>query len=244
MGTKIKNDGTPVTDLDNSTLTALRNQIHTYFPNDYTIGEEDQKSDGQIKEILERQNEYQWTIDGLDGTGNYRMGANSYGSMISRRRGNAILFSAIFLPIDEALRQNGFHYAEHGEGAWQWCGECQVFHKLSSAKEGSLERVVVMLEGSSKKFFKPPVSRLGTVVTTRPGLSSCAAAMAVARGRASAFVTVENKPWDNWPTWLLIQEAGGVVTDWRGNTCVPENCGNMVASGNRKDHDQILKLLS
>lgn len=243
LGTKIKSDKTPVGDLDNYILERLRELISRYFPNDFTIGEEDKLTEERIREILEAKSQYQWSIDGLDGTGNYRTRVSSYGAMIARRYGNFILYAAIFRPIDEFLRGDGFFYAELAKGAWQWCKEHQTFHQLKVSDEDTLGRTVVLLEGSSKKLFRPPISELGKAITTRCGFGTCISTTAVAQNRASALVTVENKPWDNWPAWLLIQEAGGVVMDWNGNPCTPQNCGNMVASTNQRNHKTILGFL-
>lgn len=241
---KIKDDGTPVGNLDTHALELLRNLISDYFPGDFTLGEEDKKDEEEIREILAHGNQLQWMIDGLDGTGNRRMRSLSYGAAIARKRGREILYAAIFRPTDEKLYGDGFFWAERGGGARQWCGDCKDYHSLKTAAPGALERITVMLEGSSKKFFKPPLTELGKAITTRPSWSSSIAATTVALGKASAFVTIENKPWDNWPAWLLIEEAGGIVTDWNGGVLTPENCGNMVAAANETDHATILKFLA
>ncbi len=243
LGTKMKDDGTEVGDLDNESLAVMRALISAHFPNDYTIGEEDQLSEEAIQQLLARKDETQWAIDGLDGTGNFTMGLNSYGGMLVRRRGDQILFSAHFRPVDEKLRANGFMYAERGEGAWQWCGRCGEFHQLHTAKPGELKRMVVMIEGSSKKFYDGPIAALGKKITTRASFSSCIASSTVAMGKASAFVTKGNKPWDNWPGMLLIQEAGGVITDPYGDTVTPDNCDSIVAAANLEDSTTILKAL-
>ena len=243
-GTKIKNDGTPVDNLDYYTLNCLRDFISKSFPGDYAIGEEDKIDEAQIIEILQKKDQLQWAIDGLDGTGNYGMKTTSYGAMISLRRGDTILLAIIFRPIDEKLRGDGFYYAENQKGAWQYCRDHGKFHRLHTVSEGALKRTLVMLEGSSKKFFRPPISQLGNSVTTRPSFSTCIAATTVAQGQASALVTAENKPWDNWPSILLIKEAGGIVTDWYGNSCVPQNCGNIIAAANETDSAYILKIMN
>ena len=121
-GTKIKPaDNTPVTDLDNFALVQLRRIISSRFPSDYTLGEEDGLNPDDIKQVLERQDELQWTVDGLDGTWHYAAGTNSYGATIARRFGNKILYAVIFRPVDAQLRHNGFFWAErgraHGNGA-------------------------------------------------------------------------------------------------------------------------------
>lgn len=240
LGTKIKSDKTPVGDLDNHSLRILRNLIQKHFPNDFVLGEEDQRNDIEIQKILLREGESQWSIDGLDGTGNYRMRTNSYCAMLARRQGNHILYAAIFRPIDQLLRGDGFFFADYGNGAWQWCEEHQIYHKLQTAKTNT-DRITVMLEGSSKRLFRSPIPELGKIITTRSGFSSGIAATTVAQSKASALVTVDNKPWDTWPALLFIQEAGGIVTNWQGNPCLPQNCGSMIAAANLAVHTTILK---
>jgi fructose-1,6-bisphosphatase/inositol monophosphatase family enzyme len=239
MGDKItlKRDGTPVGSLDHLTLAEMRAVLREYFPGDNTVGEED-----AIKNPTNKVAE--WYVDGLDGTGNRRMGLNSFGGAAARRLGDRILYMASFLAVDWALRKNGFIYAEAGKGAWEWYEENQCYHKLRTAAEGELERITVMLEGSSKRFFKSPeVVALGKTLTVRPGFSSCVAAAAVARGKASALVTVNNEPWDNLPSALLIQEAGGIVTDWDGNPLTFANSRNIIAAGNAADHTTIMQTM-
>ena len=248
MGDKIlktKKDGTPVGDLDNLAMEALRECIKRHFPNDYTIGEEDERDDAEMQRILARTDEFQWTIDGLDGTGNRRMGT-TYGAMVSRRKGDVIHYAAFFRPVDQMLWQNGFFETEYGNGAWQWYGEGSDEQiQLLAAQHNALERHTVHLEGSSKKFFRfPGIINLGQNVTVRPSVSSCVAATAVAMGKASALVTVENKPWDTWPAIVLIEEAGGIVTDWKGKSVTPANCGSIIAAANETDHEVFVKLLN
>lgn len=245
-GTKVeqKIDGTPIVDLDNYTLAALRELITTEFPDDYTIGEEDQKSDAEMKRILARDGQYQWTIDGLDGTWHFKRGTNSYGGMIARRLGKNILYTAIFRPIDFELRGNGFFFAERGEGAWEWCDDHSDYHSLRTAADGELERRTILLEGSSKMFFRKPMVNIGANETTRPSLSSCIAATTVARGDASAVVTIGHKPWDGWPIVCMVQAAGGIVTDHQGNPLSAENCSEVIAAANPTDHKRILDLLN
>ena len=103
--------------------------------------------------------------------------------------------------------------------------------------------MTVLLEGSSKMFFNEPILTLGRTVTTRASVSSSVAATTVALAKASAVVTVKNAVWDNWPIWLMIQEAGGIVTDWRGNPLTLENCGDMIAAANADDHAKIVEIL-
>ena len=240
---KIKNDGTPVGNLDLYAMTKIRELIEKNFPGDSTIGEEDKKSADQMRELLNDQANCQWTIDGLDGTGNRSMCTNSFGAMVSRRKGDKILFAALYRPTDEILRGNGFFYAEYGQGAWQWCGECKNYHNLRATKHDDLERLTVMREGKATKLPYEPIITLCRQITTRPSFSSCIAATTVATGKASALVTVDHDPWDDWPASCLIKEVGGIVTDWQGKPWTP-SCRNMVAAANPEDHATIVEILN
>lgn len=240
---KIKPDGTPVGNLDVFTAERLRTLIVSEFSGERIIGEEDQRSDDDIAQLLANREECQWTVDGLDGTGNRSLGTFSFGAMVAQRRGDEILFAAIFVPTKEREEGNGFLCAIRGTGAWQWCGDHQEYERLRTARHGALERITVMLEGSSKKLFEPPISNLGLVITTRSGFSTSVATTAVAEGKASAFVNTDHKPWDAWPAMLVIEEAGGIVTDHQGNSVTPDRCGNIIAAANPEDHGTIVNIL-
>lgn len=244
-GTKVKHkaDRTLVTDLDNHTLSCLRDLINHHFPDDYTIGEEDGESREQMRAALDNQDQCQWTIDGLDGTWHFVAGTNSYGAAISRRLGQKILYAAIFRPVDFALRHNGFIVAQEGEGTKEWCGDCGEYHALHTLAPGQSKRLTVHLEGSSKRFFLSPISELGREITTRASLSSCIAATTVARGMANGVVTSGNKPWDNWPIIGIVEGAGGVVTDFEGHPRDLANCEDIVAAANATESEQIIAAL-
>ncbi len=249
MGDKItqKQDGTPAGNLDFLAMEKLREYIKAKFPDDLTIGEEDGFGGDDMELFFRDMENRYWTIDGLDGTGNRQMGT-TFGAMVSCRQGNEILYSAFFQPVDQALHGNGFYHAELGKGAWQWNGkpmadECPQESQILAAHH-KLDRYTFLLEGSSKKVMRNPrIARLAQAGATRLNVSSCLSATIVARGKASALVTVENAPWDTWPAVRIIKEAGGTVTDWNGNPVTPANCGSILASGNAVDHEVFLELL-
>src|SRR3989344_1849753 len=216
-----KTDGTPVGKLDVLAMEKLRTYIKDCFPEDCTIGEEDGFSDKDMQRFFRDMKRRYWTIDGLDGTENRKMGT-TFGAMVSCRHGDEIVYSAFFQPVDQALYENGFYEAELGKGAWQWNGipgihEWPEQSLILAAEHGTLNRRTVLIEGSSKKAMgNARITKLGQSVTTRLNVSSCMAATIVARGRASALVSVRNPVWDTWPAVRLIKEAGGIVTDWEG----------------------------
>ncbi|MSU54683.1 MAG: inositol monophosphatase, partial [Candidatus Staskawiczbacteria bacterium] len=63
----------------------------------------------------------------------------------------------------------------------------------------------------------------------------------ISSGKSDAFFDISLKPWDVLPGALLVEEAGGRVTDINGNEITSESTS--VIASNGKVHDQILKLL-
>lgn len=62
-------------------------------------------------------------------------------------------------------------------------------------------------------------------------------------GRQGGYFEAYLNPWDYAAGMLLVQEAGGKVTDWNGNTLTPA-LGSQIAGTNGQVHEELLKLLS
>lgn len=241
---KIKpEDGTPVGKLDVYAQDRLIRVVKRFFPNDVFLAEEDMKSPKEIKKILADQTTYQWSIDGLDGTGNRGMRLLSFGAMLALRKGNKIVLAILFRPADEKLTKDGFFFATE-KGAFNWRGDLGKYKRIRTAKPGQLERTTVLLEGSSKKFGKPPLSNLVVNITTRASLSSVIAATTVARGEASAYVCEGNKVWDIWPAWRVIESAGGCIANFDGERPTVNNCEDVVIAANPTDLAEALASLN
>jgi myo-inositol-1(or 4)-monophosphatase len=64
----------------------------------------------------------------------------------------------------------------------------------------------------------------------------------VAAGRFDGFWELKLMPWDTAAGWLLVTEAGGVVTDLAGG---PYGlCSPHMLAGNGRINDEILRILS
>ena len=61
-------------------------------------------------------------------------------------------------------------------------------------------------------------------------------------GRQGGYFEIYLNPWDYAAGMLLVQEAGGKVTDWNGNALDPAQ-GSQVAGTNGQVHEELLKLL-
>lgn len=171
--------------------------------------------------------EYQWIIDPLDGTTNFLHGFPQFAVSIALQHNKKIEQAVIYDP----LRQELFT-ATLGSGAY--LNERRM--RVSKAK--GLEGTLI---GTGFPFKYPQhldaylamfkAIHLQTAGIRRAGAASLDLAY-VATGRLDGFWEIGLKPWDMAAGVLLIQEAGGLISDFSGGHEFLET-GNIVA-GNPK----------
>lgn len=189
-----------------------------------------------------------WLVDPLDGTHNHLSGLPIFGSMAALIQGGDVVFSAVFLPVEFACGRSGFYFAGRGQGAWLWQAASPV--KLVVADERDLSRAFLFLEGSSRALSRSATAQRLVQATqrSRNNLTPAWVATRIAAGAlfpaaAHLMVTFKNKPWDNLPACLLIEEAGGRVSDHAGQPWSLANYADLVYS-NGWLHDSALKVLA
>jgi len=178
-----------------------------------------------------------WVVDPLDGTTNFAHGFPAVGVSVALVRDGAVVAGAISAPF---LGQTWV--AGRGEGAWDHRdGERVPLHvsqrPASNAVVGTgfpfrrqdlLPRYLRAFEGALERFED----------LRRPGAASLDLAW-VAAGVFDGFFELALAPWDVAAGGLLIEEAGGVVTDWVGGGAWLT--GEIVA-GNPPVHSALLQL--
>lgn len=196
-----KHDGSPVTDADRAAERAAREWIRQRFPEDGIRGEEF----GVEREHALRQ----WLIDPIDGTKSFIRGVPLWGTLIAVHEGENVLAGAAVLSLGEDVICAG-----RDMGAWWNGSRCSV----SSASR--LDQALVLT--TDETFRAAPQCRAGwSRVQQRAALSrswgDCYGYFLVATGRAEAMADARLAAWDAACFAPIIEEAGGVVTDWRGS---------------------------
>ena len=176
-----------------------------------------------------------WIVDSLDGTGDFADFNPFFSVCIALVHQSELLLGAIYAPaIDE------FYFAEKGKGAYLNGVKIQV----SDVFEVS-QSYIFYCEGGDKDRARTGelLQKVYPWVTDIRKLGSAGLETAwVAAGKGEAYFTTKIEPWDVAPGVLLVQEAGGKVTDFQGNPWQPRT-GDLLFS-NQKLHDRILSLLS
>jgi histidinol phosphatase-like enzyme (inositol monophosphatase family) len=195
-----KPDGSPVTLADRQAERVVRDWIEARFPGDGILGEEL----GHARPEAPRQ----WVIDPIDGTKSFVRGVPLWGSLVAIREGDTVLAGAACFPaVEEELA------AAPGRGCW-WNGASCAVSRIDDLAEATVL-------ATDERFAGEPERREGWArLASRAGVSrswgDCFGYLLVATGRAEVMVDPVMSPWDAAALQPIIEEAGGVFTDWRG----------------------------
>jgi len=152
-----------------------------------------------------------WIVDPLDGTTNYAHGFPFFCVSIALEQDGKMILGVIYDPIRDEL-----FTAERQGGAF-----CNG-RKLGVSSVGDLSRSLLatgfpydirVSKDNNLNFFNAMALRAQAV--RRPGAAALDLAY-LASGRLDGFWELKLKPWDTAAGCLLVEEAGGVITDLEG----------------------------
>jgi myo-inositol-1(or 4)-monophosphatase len=157
-----------------------------------------------------------WYVDPLDGTTNYARGLPMFSVSIAMAQGNRVQCGAVYDPLLDQL-----FYAERGQGAYLSHRQLGSDQRLWVSARSRLIDGLAMLDWPRDEIPRKAIARallrLAPQVDAVRSRGSAALGFAgVAAGWADIYFQFTLKPWDVAAGVLLIEEAGGMVTDPRG----------------------------
>ena len=218
-----------VTQVDRSAESAIIDIIRQAYPDHAILGEESGALEG-------KKAEYRWIIDPLDGTTNFIHGFPQYCVSIALQHRGVIEHGVVYDPS-----KNELFTASRGRGAFLDDRRMRVT-KCANLKDALVGTGFPFKEMSRLDLY---FRQLREVMQTSSGVRRAGAAALdlayVAAGRLDAFWELGLAPWDMAAGALLIQEAGGLVGDLKGDTGWLEN--GDIAAATPKVFTQLLTAL-
>lgn len=221
---KAKNDF--VTEIDKRSEALIIRTIKKYFPGHAIQGEETGVSAG--KGTL-------WIIDPLDGTSNYIHRIPTFSVSIGILQDNRLKAGLIYDPV----HQETFH-AERGKGAYLNKKKIHVTKVRSMPDALMTTGIPFRARDRFDEYMRSfrEIS-LGTVGMRRGGSAALDLAY-VACGRFDGFWELDLSPWDIAAGALILEEAGGKITDLWGTADYLKN-GDVLAT-NGLIHTELRKI--
>lgn len=215
-----------VTEADHAADKAILDIIHAAYPDHGIVSEE------SIEKVTE--SDYKWIIDPIDGTVNFANNIPICCVSIGLEHQGNMLMGAVYNPI-----LNEFFFAEKGKGAKLNGVAINVSNKREVLKSclvtGFPYTYLDEANGPLQVFERlirsgVPVRRLGSAAT-----DLCW----VAAGRFDGFYEHKLNAWDSSAGFLIVEEAGGKVTDLKGDPYSPYQPGIIASNGYL--HDELVQ---
>ncbi len=227
LAVELKSDASPVTIADREAEQHLRQRIAERFPDDAILGEEFGEQGGATG--------YRWILDPIDGTKSFVHGVPLYGTLVALEYGGRSVAGVIYIPaLDEGV------HAATGRGAWHHRGEAEP----RPARVSSTARLADALVLSSEVRFPTPGRQQALLTLAESARinrtwGDCYGYLLVATGRAEVMLDPIMGLWDIAALQPILEEAGGTLTDWRGQ---PTIYSAEAIATNRRVFDEVLAI--
>ena len=218
-----------VTEADKTSEEMITSKINHLFPYHDILGEEFTDTN--------RGSDFRWIIDPLDGTINYAHGYPVFCVSIALQRRDKIILGVIYDPVLDEM-----FVAEEGKGA------------LSNGRQIHVSSTVRLAESLLATGFPYDIRQnsynalnyFNTMIRKARGIRRAGSAALdltyVAAGRFDGFWELKLNPWDTAAGWLMVEEAGGMVTDLGGRDYYLQS--PVILASNGKIHEEMVDILN
>ena len=217
-----------VTQADLDSEKAIIDQIKKDFPDHRILSEEC----GDKKEV----SDYMWIIDPIDGTMNFAKGMEEYCISIGVEHKGELVFGIIHKP-----KTNQTYFAEKGKGAFLDGKQIKVSHE-TEYKDMTLGTDCSHVDEVQKENFEKLTNMCTDFRTIRIMGSTALHLARLAEGHLDLYYKNRFHYWDFAAGTLILQEAGGKITDFDGNP-INKDSKNAVAT-NGINHEKFLELVN
>lgn len=216
-----------VTDVDRESERRLVEALSEYFPGDGILAEEDVSRDGTT--------DRDWIIDPLDGTTNFVHGHPFYGISIALREADTLMEGLAYFPRSDTLFR-----ARRNEGAYR-DGEPITVSSLDDPIQSLVATGFADMRSEDETQRHNPAV-FAAILPRVQGIRRAGSAVhdlcLTAEGVFEGFWEFNLKPWDVAAGALMVQEAGGRVTDMNGGDDWLD--GQTIAASNGALHGRLL----
>ena len=227
LAVSYKSDGSSLTSADTSIEERWRADIHRTYPSHAILGEEYGQDDGASA--------YTWVLDPIDGTRSFGTGLLNYASLISICRDRVPVIGIIDLPLP------GARYVAAKDRGTTFAGR-----PVRTSGRADLASAVIAL-ANPDSFQETSVlgyDRLRGFGRTRVFDGGSPAYGALSRGLIDVCLNGDDlEAFDICALVPVVEEAGGVITDWTGEALSLASSGAIVASASHELHAAVLAQL-
>ena len=234
LAVQAKEDLSPVTLADRETEQALFRVVRSFYPQASLLGEETgeslSSSDGGL-----------WIVDPIDGTRGFIAGWPLFGILLARLDATGKpRVGGVSMP---ALGCRRFFAISSG-GCWEEDAQPNKQpnkqQEMATSSCERLEEARLFIGEAERTLLYDAVRALAARVRACRYAHDCYMYVRLAAGGVDVIVEAGLQAYDFMPLILLVEQAGGVVSDWQGKPLTRHSHGEVVASANIGLHRQVL----
>ena len=218
----------PVTKADKEIESYIRDCITTEYPEHSITGEEQEDYKGA--------SDYHWIIDPIDGTRSFISGVPTWGILLGLMQSDSPLLGFMHQPYTSEI------YMGSEAGAYLLRNDHK--QKLSCKNTNELKDAIIYTTHpehfDSDNDLSLFLKLANSCQLSRYG-GDCYSYCLLALGTVDLVVETGLAPYDIIPLIPIIESAGGIVTNWDGETVV--NGGRIIAASNQTLYDQAISRL-
>lgn len=228
----VKSDASPVTEADRAVERWLRQSLAEYYPDHGVLGEE------FASERLDA--EYLWVVDPIDGTRSFITGWPIWGTLLALLHHGEPCLGIIEMPALEeswiGIKGKGTFFSDrHGQDK-----ACQVraCRQLSEARFYTTS--LYYFSETDRRAVEQVIAQ---VSVPRFG-GDCYGYGLLASGLIDLVIESQLQPFDFLSLIPIIEEAGGIITDWQGAKLTSASDGRVIAAATAELHQQAMQWLN
>jgi len=228
VAVELKPDQSPVTIADREAEEIIKQTIHAHFPDHTFFGEEGEKAN------LNNHAGYTWIIDPIDGTKSYLRKNPLFATQLALMHGGELIIGVSNAPMLGELI-----YAEKGKGC---------FFNDKPVRVSDIDEVkdAYMSFGSLKYFEQTSTDtvlmELAKEVRWARGIGDFWSYHLLAQGKLEIMIEPVTKLWDIAAMAVIVNEAGGKLTQLNGNPITFSATTALATNG--RIHDEIVARLN
>lgn len=227
LAVDLKADASPVTQADRAAEAAMRELLRSAVPGHGILGEEHGRERIEAPQV--------WVLDPIDGTKSFITGSPLWGTLIALMHQGRVQIGVVDMPV---LRERWVGVV--GVGAH--CNGRPV--RVSGCTALAQARIVTTSPDAFAADEWLRFDALSRRCALRRFGGDCYGYAQLAGGSIDLVVEAGLQPYDYLAVAGLVQAAGGVITDWRGNALTMQSCGQVVAAATPALHQAALAMLA
>lgn len=228
----LKSDASPVTEADRAVESQLRQRLAEHYPEHGVLGEE--------FESVRLDAEYLWVVDPIDGTRSFITGWPIWGTLLALLHRQRPFLGIIEMP---ALQENWIGIKGQGTFFSDRFRQDQPCH-VSTCRDMSAARFYT----TSLYYFSEADRRAVEAVIEQVAVprfgGDCYGYGLLASGLIDLVIEAQLQPFDFLSLIPIIEEAGGIITDWQGNALTAASDGRVIAAATPALHQQAILTLN